>query len=119
MKVIQVIVQDNEYESLSKRALAGGWPSVAEFIKAEMLPDNDFKKWFPVLMSQAERLPSGTTFTVSTLLGADWESIPKGVRLALGRVYYSQVAGKKIPGIKSAGNKNSSSQRYFKQEETI
>ncbi|MDD2972559.1 MAG: DUF1413 domain-containing protein [Lachnospiraceae bacterium] len=87
-KVINITLTDEEYEELNIKAQD---VTVNQFIKNILFPNNDFNKWFPELKKRVEELSDNTQFNIRIVMATDWMKIPKGIRLALGRVFYQQV----------------------------
>ena len=113
-KIIQVSVTDAEYNELTLKAEEHGL-SIPRYLVSQGLPDNDFQKWFPELVARVSAIQGGTSFNVREVFGVDWKRIPKGIRLALGRVFYQQVStGGKIPNVKATGADGAKVQWYYK-----
>ena len=113
-KVIQIAVTDAEYSELSKKAAAMGF-TISRYVKLQILPNEDFKKWFPELILRVNKLPSGTPFNIRAVMGTDWTIIPKGIKLALGRVFFQHVAAVKVNNVKATEPDGSKTQWYIKE----
>jgi len=113
-KVVQLSLTDKEYENLEQRAGKEG-VSVPFYIKSIILEDTEFQKWFKDLLSRVAQIPKGD-FNLKSVFGiADWSSIPKGVRLALGRAFYNHVVANKIPDV-IATEKDSANTQWYRKE---
>jgi hypothetical protein len=117
MQYIQVYLSNSEYEALMARTREAGRPTAAEYIKSVMFPHNVFDVWYFVLVARAAEALPGSAFSVISLMGEDWEKIPKPTRLALGRVFRRQVDAGQFPGI-FCTNPNSTHMRMYKKTES-
>jgi len=113
-RVIQIPLTDTEYAKLEEKATAAG-STLAQYIKDIVLPGNDFRRWFPELLRRVEAMEMGTKFNIRAVMGTDWISIPKGIRLALGRVFYQHVAASKVTDV-SATEMDSAKTQWYKKE---
>ena len=112
-KVIQVSVTDTEYAELEKKAKEHGF-SIPRYLVSQSLPDNDFKKWYPELISRVNALESGTIFNIREVFATDWKDIPKGIKLALGRVFYKNILEKDISDVAILDKNDTKIQWYEK-----
>ncbi|MCL2838656.1 MAG: single-stranded DNA-binding protein [Oscillospiraceae bacterium] len=94
-KVIQISVSNTEHAELERQAKEHGL-SISRYIISQILPDNEFKKWYPELLLRVSKLESGTIFNIREVFATDWKDIPKGIKLALGRVFYKNVSDKNV-----------------------
>jgi len=117
-KVIQVPFSDEEYDKfLEEKAKANASDSTdAQFIKDVILPANDFRRWFPELLQRVDALENGTAFNIRAVMATDWVNIPKGIRLALGRVFFQHVDANKVENVTATQMDSAKTQWYVKGE---
>jgi len=117
-RVIQVPFSDDEYEKfITEKAKANAENSSdAQFIKDVVLPNNDFRRWFPILLKRVDELSYGTNFNIRAVMGTDWVNIPKGIRLALGRVFFQHVHADNGINAKATALDSAKVQWYVKGE---
>ena len=113
-KVIQIPVSDDEYSMLEEKANAEG-STIAQYVKDIVLPGNDFRRWFPELIRRVNSMPMGTDFNIRAVMATDWVSIPKGIKLALGRVFYQHVDAGRIANV-TATQMDSAKTQWYKKE---
>lgn len=114
MQSIQLYLSDAEYKDILDRTRAGGWPTVSECVKSEVFPKNVFVTWYSVLKARAASVVPGSAFSVSSIMGDDWDKIPKPTRLALGRAFNRQVDDGKLPGIICTNPRSTRTRQYRK-----
>ena len=113
-KIVQVSLTDAEYETLALSAEKEGVP-VSLYIKSKVFEDTDFQKWFKELLERVDQYPSGEHyFNLKSVFGANWHTIPRGIRLALGRAFYNYVMSDKMPNV-AATNKDSANTQWYKK----
>lgn len=119
-KVIQVVLSDAEYEKFleSKVKAKADDSSDAQFIKDIILPSNDFRRWFPELLRRVELMDNGTQFNIRAVMATDWVNIPKGIRLALGRVFFQHVDSNKVNNVRVTEMDSAKTQWYVKGEKS-
>ncbi|MDR2649948.1 MAG: single-stranded DNA-binding protein, partial [Clostridiales bacterium] len=83
------------------------------------LPLNDFKIWFPKLLGRVDKLENGTIFDIRAVMGTDWLVIPKGIRLALGRVFYQHVDKGLVNNVHPHEIANTRPATYIKQSSQV
>ena len=113
-RVLQITLTDDEYAELEQRATVEG-STINQYVKNIIFPNNDFKKWFPELTRRVNDMPMGTEFNIRAVMATDWSVIPKGIRLALGRVFYQHVAANKIKNIRATEPDSAKTQWYIKE----
>ena len=113
-KVIQILVSDDEYAELEEKANADG-STIAQYVKDIVLPGNDFRRWFPELISRVNLLKTGTDFNIRAVMATDWVSIPKGIKLALGRVFFQHVDAGKVANVTATQMDSAKTQWYTKR----
>lgn len=109
---IQLLFNEKEYETLKKQADSQG-VTVPLYIKSVVLQDNDFSISYRKLIDKADNLPSGTRFNIKALFGVDW-TMSRGVKLNLGKTYYSRVSQGIITNVKAIGRDSSNIMWYEK-----
>ncbi len=114
-KVIQIPVSDDEYAKLEEKANIEG-STIAQYVKDIVLPGNDFRRWFPELINRVNSMKMGTDFNIRAVMATDWVSIPKGIKLALGRVFYQHVDAGKIANVTATHMDSAKTQWYSKKE---
>lgn len=113
-RVLQVTLTEEEYADLEQKAIAEGC-TINQYVKNVIFPNNDFKKWFPELLRRINAMPRGTKFNIRAVMGTDWAVIPKGIRLALGRVFYQNVAANKVEDVRATEPDSAKTQWYIKE----
>ena len=113
MKNIQILVSDKEYEILEKEALKKGM-TVSLFIKAIVLPDDEFDAAYQRLLEKVEELPEGTKFTIQLLFGVEW-TFSRGIKLTLGKTYFKRVSDGSIDNVEIIGKDSSRIMWYLKK----
>ena len=114
-KVIQIPVSDDEYTELVEKANAEG-STIAQYIKNIVFPGNDFRRWFPELINRVNSLAMGTDFNIRAVMATDWANIPKGIKLALGRVFFQHVDVGRIANVAATQMDSAKTQWYTKKE---
>jgi hypothetical protein len=109
---ITLTLTEEQYKELEKRA---GQSSIQQYILAREFPSNDFNTWFPELLKRVESLPANTKFNLKLIMSTDWVGIPRGIKLALGRVFYQNVVAEKIKDVVIEGADSSNVQWYLKK----
>ena len=96
-KNIQLTLTDFQYETLLKKA---GSFSIQQYLIKKEFPNHEFSHWFNEITGLIEKLPPGTNFSLKTLLSVNWETIPKGVRLSIGKQFLKEVNEGSIRAVK-------------------
>lgn len=112
---VSVTLTDKEYETVKINADALGI-SVAQYTKRFPVAGDEFEERYDYLKIQAKQQPLCIPFTVMSLF-PDWNSIPRGLKLSLGRNFYHLVNRGELAGIRTAGKNSSNIQLYLHQEE--
>lgn len=112
---VSVTLTDEEYEEVLVKSKAIGL-SVAQYVKKYPISVDDFDSRYSYLKEQALLQPAGVPFTVMSLFD-DWDTIPRGVKLSLGRNFYHLVKREtqELIQIKPAGKTSSNVQLYVKE----
>ncbi len=109
---IQILVTEEEFEKLRSEADDFGL-TVPLYIKSKVVEGNDFGTCYKKLMEKVDNLPSGTRFNIKSLFGVEW-TMDRGVKLNLGKTYYSRVVAGIITNIKIVGKDSSNVMWYEK-----
>jgi hypothetical protein len=89
-KTISVGFTKEEYLEILKLAKIE-CVSISQYIKSKVIP-NEFNEKYNDLKQKVLKLKPNTTFTVKSLWQFDeWEKIPKGIKLSLGKHFYKNV----------------------------
>lgn len=109
---VQLLFSEDEYAKLKEQADIHGL-TVPLYIKSEVLQDDDFGTCYRKLIEKVGNLPSGTRFNIKALFGVEW-TMSKGVKLNLGKTYYSRVSEGIITNVKAIGKDSSNVMWYEK-----
>ncbi|MBE5980804.1 MAG: single-stranded DNA-binding protein [Paenibacillaceae bacterium] len=110
---VQLLLTQEEYESLKKNADKQGL-TVPCYIKSVVLEDDYFYGFYKKLLDKVEQLPSGTKFNIKALFGVEW-TMPKGIKLTLGRTYFNRVDKGIIDNVIATG-KDSSNVMWYERK---
>ena len=110
-KIVQISFSDSEMTYLTQKAEHEGI-SVALYIKNSVLLDTEFKKCFEELKTKVARIKVGIKFNIKAVFGTDWTNIEKGVRLALGKAFYTYVHSGSITNVKILDKDSANTQWY-------
>lgn len=113
MKNIQLLLNDDEYAHIAEAAEKRGIPVLAH-IRALLLGTEDaFAATYADTLRRVEALTPGTKFSLKTLFGTDW-TMPRGIKLTLGRAFYDMVDGGKVTAAKALGKDSSNIMQYVR-----
>jgi len=115
-KVIQISLSDNEYSEIEEAANNAGI-SIMQYAKGKILAGGEFQKRYNELLSAVSTMDDETKFNIKAVFGVQWVSIPKGVRLGLGREFYKQVTAGTVSFVKPTAKDATNTQWYIKKEE--
>ncbi len=110
---VQLLLSEEEYKEIEIRANRVGL-TVPLFIKSEILKSDDFGTVYQKLISKVEELPSGTEFNIRSLFGVEW-TMSRGIKLNLGKTYYSRVNSGVITNVTIVGTDSSNVMVYRKK----
>ena len=110
-KIVQISFSDSEMKYLTQKSENEGI-SVALYIKNCVLANTEFKKCFEELKTKVARIKVGTKFNIKAVFGTDWSNIEKGVRLALGKAFYTYVQSGSITNVKVLPKDSAHTQWY-------
>ena len=86
------------------------------YCKSLIVPEVEFNKYYKHLIRKVEAFPYSITFTIRDLIEVEiWDAIPKGIKLAIGRQFYSQVKNRAIENIDIIGYGAARTMRYSKK----
>ncbi|WP_034332769.1 single-stranded DNA-binding protein [Bacillus sp. J37] len=111
-KSVQILFTDDEFKGLQKKAKKKGL-TVPLYIKGEILQNNEFGESYKKLIEKVDQLSSGTRFTIKLLFGTEW-TMSKGVKLTLGKTFFSRVSDGTITNVEAEG-KDSSNVMWYKK----
>ncbi|MDR1024524.1 MAG: single-stranded DNA-binding protein [Treponema sp.] len=115
-KIISFGVTNKEYKIIETEARKDGM-SVSMFCKSKIL-DTAFYENYQLLLKKVNELPprsNNIKFSIGDLFdNRQWEKIPKGVRLAIGKQFYNMVKKHIIKNVKIEGFGTSKTMRYSK-----
>ena len=111
-KSVQILFTDDEFKSLEIDATKKGL-TVPLYVKGEVLKNDEFTKHYATLIKKVIALKAGTAFNIKVLFGTDW-TMPKGVKLTLGKTYYCRVRDGSITNVKATGKDSSNIMWYEK-----
>ena len=114
-KIISFGVTYKEYKNIDSDAKNAGM-SVSMFCKSKIL-NTGFYENYQLLLRSVKELPSSNMkFSISDLFdNQQWKNIPRGVRLAIGKQFFSMVKNKVIPNVNIEGFGTSKTMRYSKK----
>ena len=99
-KVISIGFTNEEFKVIQQKAESEDM-SISMFCKSKILSESEFGKYYKLLIAKVKEYPVNVKFTIRDIIGDEtWDNIPKGIKLALGRRFYSQANGQIIDGIK-------------------
>jgi hypothetical protein len=107
-------VTAEEYAKIQELARKASM-SVPQFVKSKLV-ETDFSRTLQDLIERVKQVPKGSKFTIrSQFSEEEWQSIPKGVRLALGKQFYISVTKTNtLPGI-SPDKKDSANTMWYQK----
>ena len=114
-KIISFGVTIKEYNKIQKKAELKNM-SISMYCKSLIIPKIEFNKYYKFLVRKVETFPSNINFTIRDLMGIEiWDDIPKGIKLAIGRQFYSQVDKGILKNINIVGYGAAKTMQYSKQ----
>jgi hypothetical protein len=114
-KIISFGVSIQEFNKIQDRAKQENM-SIAMYCKSIILPESEFTKYYDYLIDKIKTFPPNITFTIRDIMKDEmWNTIPKGVKLAIGRQFYSQVHSRIIDYIDIVGYGAAKTMRYSKK----
>lgn len=113
---ISVTLTDKEYEQVKIKSQEVGL-TISQYVKRNNICGDEFAKRYDYLIQKAKSQANGSAFTVMSLF-PDWNDIPKGTKLSLGRNFFHLVKRGEVEGIVPEG-KNSSNIQLYKSVKKI
>lgn len=113
VKSIQILFSKDELDYLEKQSVKAGL-TVPLYIKGKVLPQSEFNSCYSELLKKVEELPIGTNFNIKMLFGTQW-TMSKGVKLTLGKTFYSKVVDGTIKNVEVEGKDSSNVMWYRKR----
>ena len=110
---VQLLLTPDEYTSLKENADAQGL-TVPCYIKSMVLEKDTFYEYYKQLLDKVEALPQGTKFDIKSLFGVEW-TMPRGIKLSLGRTYLNRVHKGIIQNVEAIG-KDSSHVMWYRRK---
>ncbi|MCL1799471.1 MAG: single-stranded DNA-binding protein [Eggerthellaceae bacterium] len=114
-RVVQISFSDTEYSEIEAAANDAGI-SIAQYAKDRILADGEFLNRYKELLDAVSTMRDETKFNIKAVFGLQWASIPKGLRLGLGREFYKQVAAGTVANVKPTVKDAANTQWYIKKE---
>jgi len=115
-KVIYIGVSNSEYQIIENNA-RNAMMTIPTYCKSRII-DSEFNLYYRLLLNKIDELPSKFEFSIRQLLEDDenhWENISRGVKLAIGRQFYSQVHNKYIKTVSKKGYGKNGTMFYLKK----
>ena len=101
-RTISIGFTNEEYSKILELAQAKNY-SISQYIRSKVIP-NEFNIKYSYLIKKISKLKPDTIFTVKTLWRIDeWNEIPKGIKLSLGKHFYTNVKLGNFTNIKIIG----------------
>jgi hypothetical protein len=73
--------------------------SISQYIKSKVI-SNETSFKYEELLQKVKKLNSGDEFTIKKLWEPDeWDNIPKGVKLSIGKYFYKNVKSEKVDNV--------------------
>ena len=91
--------------------------SISMYCKYKIISETKFIKYYNHLIKTLETFPLHIIFTIRDLMGSEiWSNIPRGIKLAIGKQFYSQVHTRIIDNINIEGYGSAKTMRYSKKK---
>lgn len=114
-KIISILVSDEEYYDLSGLARENRM-NLSQFCRSRLPLNNEFNEYYKKLLKKVEKLQNSKNlkFFIRDLWNVEeWNTVPKGIKLALGKQFYSDVVSRKIKNVDKDGFGSGRTMRYF------
>lgn len=111
---VVVTLTDTEYEDAKKKAFEKGI-SISQYVKKYPISVDEFDIRYEKLKKTALEWTIGETFSVMSVFD-DWDCIPRGIKLSLGRNFYHLVKRGEVEGVEPAGKNSSNVQLYVRKD---
>jgi len=114
-KIISFGVSTGEFNEIKKEAKLRNM-SISMYCKSIIFSESEFTKYYNYLIDKIKMFPPNVIFTIRDIIEDEmWGTIPKGIKLAIGRQFYSQVNSKIIDNINIEGYGAAKTMRYSKK----
>ena len=111
MRNLQVLLSEEEYKGLEKRAETEGLP-LSVYVRSLLLGDEDeFSAAYKEALARVTALAPGTEFNLKSLFGTDWTQ-SRGTKLTLGKTFYEMVESGYVKTAKVLGKDSSNIMQY-------
>ena len=101
-KTVTLSFTAEEYNDIDERARAEG-VSVSLYIKSRVIK-NEIGFKYSELLRRIKNLKPGVDFCIRDLWDSnEWDNIPRGIKLSIGKYFYKNVIEEKIPNVKLKG----------------
>ena len=102
---IQFTVTDEELETLAKKAIEGGFPSITEYCKCSSLQENtSYADLYTTLLNKISSLPKGKEFVLRELIAT-----PPAL---IGRWFYENVNKRLVKNVEHIGKAEGGVEKY-------
>lgn len=95
-KIVNITFTDLQYEELVERA---GSSTIQEYLINKEFPEENYSKILNKILSEIEKMDVSSSFTLKNILKEDWEKIPNGLRMSLGKNFYKRVHNGEIHNV--------------------
>jgi hypothetical protein len=115
-KIIYLGLTMTEYQKIEKDAKNAGM-SIPAYCKSIIIP-SEFTENYKLLLRKVKKFPSNSEFSIRQLWEQnyqEWDQISRGVKLALGRHFYSQVQKNSIKNVVKKGFGQNGTMYYIKK----
>ena len=110
---VVVTLTDAEYDDVVRKA-ENKAISIAQYVKKYPISVDEFDVRYEYLKNKALEMPIGEPFTVMSIF-EDWNCIPRGIKLSLGRNFYHYVKRGELTGVEPVGKNSSNVQLYARR----
>lgn len=92
-KIVNITFTDLQYKELVERA---GSSTIQEYLINKEFPEEHYSKILNKILSEIQKMDVSSSFTLKNILKEDWEKIPNGLRMSLGKNFYKRVQNGEI-----------------------
>ena len=86
-KIISFGVTTDEFIEIQDKAKEKNM-SISMYCKSRIFPESEFEKHYNYLLEKIKKYPLNIIFTIRDVFGKDWDNIPTGIKLAIGRRFF-------------------------------
>ena len=112
--IVSVTLTDREYSEVKKAAEEKGL-TISQYVKRYPISDDEFNLQYEFLKNESLKTEKDVPFSVMSVFGDKWDTIPRGIRLSLGRNFYHLVKRGELKGIITAGKSIYNIQMYVRK----